>query len=342
MRLSSTSGLRLLCFVLVFVVADSSVAAWPDSGEGTPQQETATPQQPQWKWTDIELMGHRSVSREEILKHIPLKAGTPFAADRPQWMKWEKDLQQQFGFHAVHISAVRFVGGKGYLVVNIVETAGDAASFREQPTGSVEIPDNLLDAYRTLSEYQQQLFEKGTPSPENGRNGFLDYRDPELSRLAKAVVRVAEGHRKLLLKVIAEDANAENRAKAATLLNWAGETQTSMQDVLPFLNDPSMGVRNNLTRFMLHYFDQIESIEVKRAITDAVVPQLDWPSHGDRNKAIYALLNLSKDDPEAVAYIGKKAGDRIRYIAENSILFNVRDPAREMLERIGAGETDDR
>ena len=77
--------------------------------------------------------------------------------------------------------------------------------------------------------------------------------------------------------------------------------------------------------------DHIESDQTRRAIIDAIVPQLSWPSHADRNKALYALINISKDDRETREYILENARNQIQYIAENSILFNVRDPARELL-----------
>ena len=71
---------------------------------------------------------------------------------------------------------------------------------------------------------------------------------------------------------------------------------------------------------MLHYLDQVESPETRRMIIDAIVPQLSRPSHGDRNKAIYALSMLVNGDDESLRYIMDQAGDQIRYIADNSIL----------------------
>jgi hypothetical protein len=298
------------------------------SKEAMPEQQPIV-----WKWTNFELMGHHSVSREKITKHIPLKIGTDYQTDRESWKKWSADLEKQFDFHSVKISAVRFVGGKAYLVVNVIERGNERVlEFRPTPTGSVELPADVLETYRKMSTYSQSLFEKGTPPHEKSDDGFLDYEEAEMSQMATELFQIVPQHRLLLLKALDEESELRIRATAATLLNWAGDVEKSMVASLPYLDDPSSGVRNNLTRFMLHYFDRVESAESRRQIIDAIIPQLSRPSHGDRNKAIYALSMLAEKDDDSLDYIMSKAGKQIRYIADNSILFNVRDPAKELLK----------
>jgi hypothetical protein len=65
------------------------------------------------------------------------------------------------------------------------------------------------------------------------------------------------------------------------------------------------------------------------------VVQIAWPSHGDRNKGIYNLLEIAKAWPADRGYIRTHGGQSIRYLAENSIIFNVQPPAQELLALVG-------
>ena len=95
-------------------------------------------------------------------------------------------------------------------MVDVVEKdRADSIRFLEPPTGSVAIPQPLIEAWQDLSVRQRQLFETGQPSAENGEKGYLDYADPESSRLVEKVVEAARGHRQQLIRVLAEDANGQ-------------------------------------------------------------------------------------------------------------------------------------
>ena len=61
------------------------------------------------------------------------------------------------------------------------------------------------------------------------------------------------------------------------------------------------------------------------------MPRIQRPSHGDRNKGLYNLLVIAQAWPEDRAHIREAGGETLRYLADNSIVFNVRDPARELL-----------
>jgi hypothetical protein len=65
-------------------------------------------------------------------------------------------------------------------------------------------------------------------------------------------------------------------------------------------------------------------------LIDAFSRQLDFPSHGDRNKALYALSEIAKNKPASRPVIRKLASPAIAYIAENSILVNVGGEAKKL------------
>ncbi len=72
--------------------------AKPHLGENHPAQVRAdvtvnlsvTPEvKREWIWTDVELVGHRSVSRKDILDVIDFKVGEVFSLDRKAWKALE-------------------------------------------------------------------------------------------------------------------------------------------------------------------------------------------------------------------------------------------------------------
>ena len=56
-----TCRLGLACVAILALLLTTQGAAQDDD-----QQKPVV-----WKWVDFEVMGHHSVSREEIIKHVP-------------------------------------------------------------------------------------------------------------------------------------------------------------------------------------------------------------------------------------------------------------------------------
>ena len=82
---------------------------------------------------------------------------------------------------------------------------------------------------------------------------------------------------------------------------------------------------------MIQFVGEVKSKKVRHQLIDAFVDQLARPSHGDRNKGIYNLLGIANAWPSDRGNIRAHGGESIRYLAENSILFNVKPPAQELL-----------
>jgi hypothetical protein len=113
-----------------------------------------------------------------------------------------------------------------------------------------------------------------------------------------------------------------------------GDMQNTVVKANRLLDDPSGLVRNNISRFTSHFVEQVRSQEDRRGIIDRLLLQLDRPSHGDRNKAIYNLLAIAKIFAVDRPYIKKHGFQIIESISKSSVLDNVRDPALELLKLI--------
>ena len=310
--------MRNLKFIFVFLIVASTATA----GE--------------WKWVGFEVMGQKSVERSEILKNIPLKVGDNYEEDFKQWEAWCSTIQEEFNFFYIGCSSVRYSDFKAYFVIDVVENGEEQRiQFREAPNEEVELASpTVLKLYDDLYERFWKLFEMGTPPIESKENGYLDFSDGEMHGIVLKLIEIVPQYRENILRVLESDRNAQKRMTAANLLNWTvNDLEKTIATVHSLLNDPISGVRNNISRFILPFVENVQSKEVRGAIIDSLIIQLNRPTHADRNKAIYSLLKISEVFPEELLYIKEKGKNLIEYLALNSILSNVRSPAQALLEQ---------
>ena len=290
-----------------------------------------------WKWFGIEIFGNKIFSRSEVLSFVPLEIGTNYIENSFLWNKWCDEIKTNFNFIYARCSAVRYSDLKAYFVIDVVENGDESRlSFRKNPEKTVPLVNNeILQTYDKLRKRMWYLFEQGIPAIEDSSEGYLDYSDNEMSDNVKSLIKLVPPFRENLLEVIKFDKDSKKRAKAATLLNWAFDTETSIASVYKYLNDPSLLVRNNISRFMLHYYDKISVRDVRKGVIKMLAKQLFWPSHGDRNKAIMGLLEIALKKPQDRQYIKQMASKGIRLLASDSILSNVKDPALQLQKLLG-------
>ena len=343
--LSMRRNSAIICFVLSIVALACRASSAPaPSHAPTPNPATvpspAAEPAPEWTWADVELLGNHNVGREAILAEVDFEPGAAYETDIEGWRATADRIKAAFDFADVKVSAVRYVGFEAFLTIDVIERGAEhRIGFDPAPEGERALASpEVLALFEQLEELRSQGFERGTPSLESADEGFLDFADPELHAIVLELCAVTPAHRLGLFEVLAHDADKQKRARAATLLNWAGEVADSIARAQQFANDPSGAVRNNLTRFMLHYLDRVESPEVRQELIRQFARQIERPSHTDRNKGTYGLLLLVQAWPDDAPAIEAAAGEALRYIARESILFNVRDPARELLELITGDE----
>lgn len=340
----TVSTRTLLPFLLgVLVACQSTSPAAPD--EAAPVEEEPVAQEqlaeepaapPEWHWAGVELMGLRELDREEVMAAIEIEVGAVYQTDREAWARLKADLEQRFDCVEVRVTAVRYVGFEAFLVVDVVERGDEARlQYSEAPTGEVPIDPEILEVHAELDELRHAGFESGEQVREFVDGEFMDFDDPAMHALGLRLRELVRPQRLALIEVLARDRDRGKRGEAATLLNWGGDVTDSIARIHPFADDPESLVRNNVTRFMLHHLDKVEDAQVRQALITQFARQLTRPSHSDRNKAAYGLLLLLEAWPEDAPAVSAAARTELEVIARDSVLFNVRDPAREVLEKLG-------
>ena len=284
-----------------------------------------------WRWTAFEIVGQVTTDRDAVAAAIPLPVGEPLQEDGTPWVGWCAGLAAKLDLRAASCAPVWMFDGRAYLVVEIVERAEAArAEFAPAPTGDVALDPELVALHERLEERFHENFRAGREMPERAEAGYLDYGEPVMHEIAAALLEKVPQHKATLLRAIAEDRDADDRARAATLLHWAPDKEASIAAVHGHLDDPSSLVRNNISRFMLFYLSSVKSDEVRRAVVPSLARQLARPSHGDRNKALFCLKALLDGSPALAPLIREAAGPWIDRIAEQSVLENVGGVAREL------------
>lgn len=294
------------------------------------------PDEPRWRWKDFEIVGSTQTDPAAIRQAIPLPLGGAFPEDPEVWAAWCPGLAERFGLASLTCSPVLFLDGRAYLVVEVVEKEeAERLRFGTAPAGDIALPESLVSLYTRLQERQQDNFRQGRANQEDVKQGYLDYSEPEMHALAQELAAAVPPHRATLLAALAEDKDAEDRARAATLLHWAPDKESSIAAAHRHVADPSGLVRNDISRFLLFYLDRVKSRDTLRSVIDALALQLSRPSHGDRNKALYGLESLLKGAPDLAPAVAEKAGPWLRRIAEQSVLENVGDVAKGLVEKLG-------
>ena len=313
---------------------------------------TAKPTENVWLWTDFEVVGHRSVTREQILaQDPPVTLGEPFAFDMEKhavFEAWGKTVADKFGLAKVHVGTLRFLDGKAYLVLNVVEQQ-DAANhtFRAEPDKNIDVPEEvsaLLEKHSALIQknFDTQNFEALREEVRGieEKDYYNTYPDSEeMSALVDEMRATFPPHRQALIEVLKHSRSTQARAHAATALNWSGDVLDSISQIYMLTDDPAVLVRNNISRFMLHYLQYHPDKAVRGAVIDSLLVQMTFPSHADRNKALYGLLALAQSAPADRGFIEQKGRAEIERIAKQSILDNVGGVAKQLLDLFDQPET---
>jgi hypothetical protein len=311
------------------VAKPTSAATAPPATEPAPSR---------WTWTGFEIVGRRLHSREEIAALLPVELGAPYPEEADAvFERCNEVLRAELDVAHVVCSNVLFLTGEAYLVVEVVEHGEEERlAFREPPSGDAPLDPALAALYQRLISSLMAAFQAGTDVGETMEPGYLDYEHPEMHAVVEEMRRAVPPRREELLRVLAESPEGADRARAAWMLNWAGDEADSIARVHGFLDDPHGVTRNDVSRFMVHYLDRVEDEATLRAVVDSLAIQLSRPSHGDRNKAAYCLKTLLQAHPGLAPYVAERAGPWLRRIAGQSILDNVGGLAREVVAMLDA------
>lgn len=191
-----------------------------------------------------------------------------------------------------------FADGENLIDVSIelVDPADAAArlSFAPEPTGSIPDPGGLLDAWQ---EYQDTAFElartrqiEPTVGECPAHHCIWEFTHPALAPFLSRFDRGAREHHDALVRVLRNDADPRKRANAAFVLAHLDDAEQLVLDLVPSLEDPVGGVRNNVMRVLAAIAERDDDIEIPFA---PLAKRIDDPDSACRNKAAELIAALA-------------------------------------------------
>lgn len=322
----------------------------PDSApkEPAPEETAPAPASPaamQKTLAAIDVFGAKHVSSEELIATAGFVLGSPvdFASQEfaEQLEAATRRLKERYRFAFVDVSPISYFGtspdaGKVFITIDVVESA-DASrlKFAPKPSKNVPDPDGLIAAWLDYEKAVWPLQRTGALKPpytcKGGMHCALGFNHPDLEHREDVFIEKVPGHVAELTAVLRGDRDHERRAAAAFLLAYAKDRKQVIDALLPSIDDPSSGVRNNVMRVLVMIQQSADTVVVP---LKPVLHAMRFPTTTDRNKAAYLLAGIAKHASAAArAQIARELGD-VLIVMVAMKQPNNRDPAIDILKAI--------
>lgn len=326
--------------------AQPDSAATPSAPEAAPEKAAPVPPAPPPKTlAAIDVFGAKHVSNDELIATAGFVVGSPVAFGSKEFSEQLEAatlrLKERYRFAFVDVSPISYFGaspeaGKVFITIDVVE-AEDAGRLKFAPEPSKDIPDpeGLIAAWLDYDKAVWALQRSGALKPpftcKGGMHCALGFNHPDLEHREDAFIEKVPGHVAELTAVLRSDRAHERRAAAAFLLAYAKERKQVINALLPSIDDPSSGVRNNVMRVLVMIQQRADTVVVP---LKPVLRAMRFPTTTDRNKAAYLLAGIAKHAPAADrTRIARELGEVLVVMAAMKQPNN-RDPAIDILKAI--------
>ena len=276
-------------------------------------------------------MGSSQTSRPELEKLVHLKPGATYEST----VKAVERVQLAFDKKSVKAS-VEVVpdGGNYFITVDIPNTGFKDKTQNRRLDNPHHIYMKNEKPFALLQELKtrlQKLVDEGRQTTERYQDGIRLYDDVAALNITENLMKELQGQTPYIFKILETDPNGERRAQACEMLNWCADPIGNCAAVLPALDDSDMRVRMAAAKYIWARTNMLPDIFPFDELTEALSRQLARPTHHDRVRALAALLALAKRDPDSISDIKNLDEDKLREIAENSVMPSVQNSARQLL-----------
>lgn len=223
-------------------------------------------------------------------------------------------IKKMGDFAYVHPTAIAYpYNHKVGITIDIVETQDKKrlAVFNNPPSQALPDPGNLLqeqEAYEKLGTDLMLTHAKRLKYKECAKfHCEFEFENSQLEQYSAMFDKEVPKHKAELIAILRNDKDSEKRAKAALLLAHTKDGNELLNILLPSINDPVEGVRNDVIRVIAM---TLRKVHPKQFPVEKFVAALDFPGTLDRNKALFAIVVLVKN-PEYADYVKKHASQQL-------------------------------
>ncbi len=182
----------------------------------------------------LDFYGVDKVPVSSLRKALGLKEGDPLPSSKADA---EARLEQVNGVVLARLEAVCCESGGAILFVGIEEKGAAHFDFRPVPESSIELPKDILDAYRAFLDARENAARSGD-SREDLTSGHALSADPTVRACQEHFVDLASKNFSALREVLRNSANTEQRAMAAYIIGYSPDKQSSVDELQYALQDP--------------------------------------------------------------------------------------------------------
>lgn len=241
--------------------------------------------------SSVDYYGLHRVSQSRIQKALGLKDGDPLP---PSKGALEDRLEKVPGVVLGRIEAVCCERGGAMLFVGIEEKGAPHFSFHSAPGGDAALPAATVEKYGEFVRALEQAAREGR-TEEDLTQGHPLSADPDVRAIEQQFISIAKGDPNTLRNVLRQSSSGEQRAMAATILGYAPDKKSAVNDLEYGLQDADPGVRGNAIRAL----GAIAVLAIREPDLQIRIPptwfieMLNSIFLTDRYKAALALVDLT-------------------------------------------------
>jgi hypothetical protein len=258
---------------------------------------------------NIEIYGVYKVSPEKIKSSLGLKPGDPL----PARLTAEEKIDRLSGVVDSRVQAFCCDGQKTILYIGIEEKNAPHIEYHPVPTGTVVLPQEIVDKYQALLNATADSL-RARNADEDLTNGYSLMADPQCREIQQTLIPLVTGNLANVDQVIRESQDADQRAAAAYVIQYAPRTPRAAKTVVDSLQyaiqDPDDTVRDNAMMALKAVMVGVrlhpeQHIHIEPTWFVQLMNSVVW---SDRHNASLALLTLTdKGDQETLDLLRQRA-----------------------------------
>jgi hypothetical protein len=193
---------------------------------------------------EIDFYGLHKITAEHILRAVHVKTGDPLPRSKGDL---EDAIEKIPGVVVGRVEAVCCEGPRATLFIGIEERGAAHASFRSEPAGEVTLPEDLRTSFQQFVASVARAASRGETA-EDLTAGHPMMANAETRAYVPEFISFATSHLDQLRDVLRNAAEADQRAIAAAVINYAPKKKEIVDDLQYAVQDPEESVRANAIR----------------------------------------------------------------------------------------------
>ena len=283
--------------------------------------------------SSINFYGLHRVPESRIQKVLGVREGDRMP---PSKGELEDRLEKIPGVVLARLQAVCCEGQRGILFVGIEEKGASHFALHSAPLGDVTLPQPMLDAYDDLVRAIESAGRRGSIA-EDLTHGHSLMADPDAREIQERFVGFAIDELPRLREVLRNSADEHQREVAATIIGYAPDKKSVINDLEYAMQDADETVRSSAMRAL----KAIAILAVKQPNLGLhisptwFVEMLNSIVLSDRTGATMTLLNLTDSKPQDVLDLirGRALPSLVEMAQWKSLSYAL--PAFVLLGRVG-------